>query len=138
MDRQIKAEKAWKIPYEIFNKYRAFEIDQLVDIELGNLTEFFNKKKLHRFNDKMAEIFYLGIRDIKNKYDGNASRIWSGKPSSSAVVYKFLEFKGNDVWFSRICCCICFCRSWYEDIVLAIDWQPEYLTILNFCTPSFF
>jgi hypothetical protein len=68
MDRQIKAERAWKIPFEIFSGYGTFEIDRLADIELGDLKEFFNRKKLHRFNDTMAEIFYFGIKDIKKKY----------------------------------------------------------------------
>jgi len=102
MDRQIKAERAWNIPYEIFNEFGSFEIDQLANIGLDDLTEFFNKKKLHRFNDQMAEIFYLGISDIRTKYKGEASRIWGGNPSSSAVVYKFLEFKGSGIKISTM------------------------------------
>ncbi|BBO17235.1 iron-sulfur cluster loop [Candidatus Brocadia pituitae] len=102
MDRQIKAEKAWNIPYEIFSEYGAFEIDRLACIELGDLKVFFNKKKLHRFNDTMAEVFFFGIKDIKNKYNGDASKIWSGNPSSSAVVYRFLEFKGSGIKISTM------------------------------------
>ena len=102
MDRQIKAERAWNIPYEIFNEYGSFGIDQLANIKLGDLTAFFNKKKLHRFNDKMAEVFHLGISDIMTKYEGDASRIWNGNPSSSAVVYRFLEFKGSGIKISTM------------------------------------
>jgi endonuclease III len=42
----------------------------------------------------MAKIFYNGIQDIVNKYDGNAAKIWLGKPSSAKVVFQFLEFRG--------------------------------------------
>ncbi len=50
---------------------------------------------LHRFNDTMAEVFYSAIQDIKVKYNGDASRIWSNNPSSAKVVYEFLQFKGS-------------------------------------------
>lgn len=102
MDRQIKAERAWKIPFEIFKGYNTLEISDLVTIEPSDLALFFSKNKLHRFNETMAEIFYLGVKDISNKYNGNASEIWAGNPSSSAVVYKFLEFKGSGIKISTM------------------------------------
>jgi len=102
MDRQIKAERAWIIPFKVYKEFGSFSIDSLTNISLTELIEFFNKKKLHRFNDQMAEIFYLGIHDIVNKYKGNASNIWSGIPSSSSVVYKFLEFKGSGIKISTM------------------------------------
>lgn len=42
----------------------------------------------------MAEIFYLAIRRIEENYLGDAAQIWADKPSSSAIVRRFLEFKG--------------------------------------------
>jgi endonuclease III len=50
-------------------------------------------ERLHRF-DKMGDLFHLGIQRIANQYSGDASRIWKGNPSSAAVVYRFLEFRG--------------------------------------------
>ncbi len=102
MDRQIKAEKAWIIPYEIYKEFGSFNINSLINISLDELIRFFNKNKLHRFNEMMAEVFYYGISDIVNKYKGNASNIWSGNPSSSSVVYKFLEFKGSGIKISTM------------------------------------
>ncbi|MBP7103492.1 MAG: hypothetical protein KBA86_09630 [Bacteroidales bacterium] len=102
MDRQIKSERAWIIPYEIYRELNTFKFEDLEKIPLENLTDIFNRKKLHRFNDTMAEIFYYAIKDIRNKYKGDASNIWNNKPSSSSVVYRFLEFKGGGVKISTM------------------------------------
>ncbi|NLW30051.1 MAG: iron-sulfur cluster loop [Fibrobacter sp.] len=97
MDRQIKAERASIIPVTIKGHLKTFEINDLSEYSLADYKKIFNEKKLHRFNDTMAEIFYCGIQDIKRMYNGDASEIWKNKPSSSHVVYKFLEFKGCGV-----------------------------------------
>jgi len=102
MDRQIKAERAWAIPCEIFKEIDSFEIEDLKHIKLDELRNIFKKKGLHRFNDTMAEVFYLAVNDISTKYKGNAANIWNGKPSSAAVVYRFLEFKGSGVKISTM------------------------------------
>lgn len=95
MDRQIKAERAWIIPYRIKEIIGGVEIYELAEISLEEYKDIFNRNTLHRFNDTMAEVFYLAVQDIKNKYDGDASRIWSNNPSSAKVVYEFLQFKGS-------------------------------------------
>jgi len=97
MDRQVKAEKAWMIPFQIKQFLGSFDIKTLSDIKIENYKKLFYKHKLHRFPETMAEIFYYAIIDIKNKYEGNASKIWRNKPSSSTVVYRFLEFKGSGI-----------------------------------------
>ena len=94
MDRQIKAEKAWAIPQIVFDILKTHNINELAKIKKNKIEDIFVKNKLHRFNADMANVFYSGIKDIKEKYNGNASKIWSGEPSSASVVYKFLEFKG--------------------------------------------
>ena len=102
MDRQIKAERAWIIPHKIYKEVNSFKFSDLEKIPLKDIKDIFNRKKLHRFNDTMAEIFYYAIKDIRNKYKGDASNIWNKKPSSSSVVYRFLEFKGSGVKISTM------------------------------------
>ena len=102
MDRQIKAERAWNIPYEIYKEVGSFEISDLATIGRDEIKRIFNSKKLHRFNDTMAEVFHAGIADIQSHYGGDASNIWIGNPSSSAVVYRFLEFKGSGIKISTM------------------------------------
>ncbi|MDD2502988.1 MAG: iron-sulfur cluster loop [Clostridia bacterium] len=95
MDRQVKAERAWSIPFKIKEIVGSFEIDVLARISLVEFKSIFNINTLHRFNDTMADVFFSAVLDIKAKYDGDASRIWSNNPSSAKVVYEFLQFKGS-------------------------------------------
>ncbi|MDD3859623.1 MAG: hypothetical protein PHW83_05440 [Bacteroidales bacterium] len=97
MDRQIKAEIAWLIPSKIKAILGSFDINDLAALKAAEYQKMFLQKKLHRFNDIMSDIFYCGVQDIYNKYGGDASKIWSDKPSSSTVVYRFLEFKGSGI-----------------------------------------
>ena len=97
MDRQIKAERAWLIPYHIRTEIGSFEFEQLMTLSPSYLVSLFQKKSLHRFNETMALLFYDAIKLISNKYDGNASLIWADKPRSASIVRRFLEFKGIGV-----------------------------------------
>jgi len=94
MARRIKAERAWLIPQKIYEKLNTFDIYELSKFKVEEYKKIFNQEKLHIYNNDMANIFYCGIQDIIEKYNGNASEIWKRKPSSSTVVYRFLEFKG--------------------------------------------
>lgn len=102
MDRQIKAERAWKIPYLIFKKLETFDITELYKLNLRDYSLLFESEKLHRFNNTMSEVFCSAIRQIKTRYDGDVSQIWQNNPSSASVVYKFLEFKGSGIKISTM------------------------------------
>ena len=93
MDRQKKAEKAWLIPYEISKGIGGFEFSKLLKITQNEFKKIFKRRNLHRFNDIMAENFYLGIQKIHRDYNDDASNIWKGKPRSATIVKRFLEFK---------------------------------------------
>lgn len=95
MDRQIKSERAWSIPYRIKEIVGSFKVDDLALISPDEYRDIFRSNALHRFNDTMADVFCSAVQDIKRKYGGDASRIWSGRPSSAKVVYEFLQFKGS-------------------------------------------
>lgn len=97
MDKQISSEKAWYIPYAIKKLCGDFEIDTLAALDKEWYITQFNRHKLHRFPTDSAIAFHAAVMRIKGVYEGDASRIWSGKPSSAAVVRKFLEFEGVGV-----------------------------------------
>lgn len=94
MDRQVKAERAWAIPYEISKEIKGFEFHRLRELTERKIRNIFRKRRLHRFNDDMSRYFYLAVQKIHSDYDGIASRIWADKPGSASVVRRFLEFHG--------------------------------------------
>ena len=95
MDRQVKAERAWLVPYRILQRVGGFSMEVLSSLSLEEVKRLMREPEpLHRFVDKMAGYFYLGVQRIQSKYGGNAARIWAGEPSSAEVVYRFLEFEG--------------------------------------------
>lgn len=102
MDRQMKAERAWLIPYYVSQEIGRFEFEKLLKLDLDYLKEIFKKRSLHRFNDTMAENFYFAIQLIHAKYNNDASKIWKDKPKSATVVRRFLEFKGVGVKISTM------------------------------------
>ncbi len=97
MDRQIKAETAWMIPYKICQVFGDFSMKTLISKSKSDYVNAFRNNKLHRFVDKMGEVFYEAVQRIHRDYADDASNIWKGKPSSATVVYRFLEFDGVGV-----------------------------------------
>ena len=97
MDRQIAAPRAWIIPYKIGVEAGGFQFKYFERLSENCIAKIFNEKKLHRFNSVQTKNFYSGICRIKEKYDGDASRIWAGNPRSATVVRRFLEFPGVGV-----------------------------------------
>ena len=95
MDKQIKAELAWLIPYRISTKLGGFEFSVLEGLSEDNVKDLMIKPEpLHRFPDKMSVEFYKAVKRISIEFNGDSSAIWSGKPSSAKVVYEFLQFDG--------------------------------------------
>jgi len=95
MDRQVKAEKAWLIPYRISEKLGGFSIETLSRLSPADVIQLMSQPEpLHRFVEKMSGFFQSTVQRISNQYAGIAARIWTGNPSSAEVVYRFLEFDG--------------------------------------------
>jgi endonuclease III len=94
MDRQMKSERAWMIPQRVFDAFGTHKLNDLADIKEEKYIERFVQKKLHRFPETMAKVFYQGVQEIKNCYQGNAANIWSNKPSSALAMYRLLGFNG--------------------------------------------
>jgi endonuclease-3 len=95
MNRQIKVEKAWRIPYLISQKLDGFSIEVLARLSREEVQEKIARPEpLHRFVETMSQSFYSAVQRIMKHYAGDAARIWTGKPSSAEVVYRFLGFEG--------------------------------------------
>jgi len=95
MDRQIKAELAWLIPYLISEKLGNFEFQTLAALSLQEVEKLMTTPSpLHRFPSEMSKNFYFAVQTIAKDYGGLASNIWNNKPSSAEVIYRFLQFRG--------------------------------------------
>jgi hypothetical protein len=64
MDRQIKAERAWLIPYEISKEIKSFEFSRLLRVDQEEMIEIFKRKSLHRFN-KIKMMLQISGRTIQ-------------------------------------------------------------------------
>jgi len=95
MDRQIKAELAWAVPYKLKERIGDFEFDTLYSLSEKQIRTHLNlPTPLHRFTEKMSACLYSAIQTIGDTYDSDASLIWSDKPSSAEVVFRFLQIHG--------------------------------------------
>ncbi len=94
MDRQIRAGRAWAIPYRVGKEIGGLEFRKFAEIKLPQFKEIFKRLSLHRFNEKMAGCFYSAVQDIHIKYSDDASQIWANKPKSALVIRRLLEFGG--------------------------------------------
>jgi len=91
----VKYERAWLIPYSISQRIRGFSIGELSHLSREDVKAVMSRPEpLHRFVDRMSGIFYSAVQKIANEYEGDASRIWMGEPSSAEAVYRFLQFNG--------------------------------------------
>jgi endonuclease III len=103
MDLGINFELAWILPYKVFSAFEKlkyinnYSINELSKIDLEKYKYVFNdyySKHLHRYN-YMAKRFRDAILLIKEKYNSNASLIWTkGEPSAGTVSKRFEEFNG--------------------------------------------
>jgi uncharacterized HhH-GPD family protein len=94
-DRQVKAEVAWRIPYELSRRLGGFSFDLLHGVSQTRLREVFSKPSpLHRFPDTMSDNVYAATQMIGSRYRGDAASIWQGRPPSAEVVLRFLGFRG--------------------------------------------
>lgn len=97
MSRRVPVERGWSIPWKIKELCQDFTIDTLSSLSLNWYKEAFENNSLHCFNERMAGVFYNAVQRINNEYAGDASRIWTGNPSSASVVYRFLQFEGAGI-----------------------------------------
>ena len=98
MNRQVRAERAWLIPYELrqrlgFSNFAG--LAALAESSPDKLEEaMLQPTPLHRFPNRMAKNLLAAIHRIASEFHGDAGAIWAGRPSSATIVGRFLEFRG--------------------------------------------
>ena len=95
MDRQVKAARAWAIPYLMSRRLGGFDFVLLASLSSSDIHRAMAEPRpLHRYVEMMSRNFYDGIHLIATDYAGDASRIWSHRPSSAELIYRFHQFRG--------------------------------------------
>lgn len=95
MDRQVAAERAWKVPWIVRQSVGSFEFAALAALTEGDwLAIMTGPPAAHRLPNKMASVARRAVARVADRYAGDASAIWSGSPPSVRVVRRFLEFYG--------------------------------------------
>ncbi len=95
VDRQVKSQVAWMLPWELKNRLGTFDFGTLASLSLARLKHILrHPKPLHRFPARMAGVLCAAIRRIATNYRGYAANIWNDRPSSAALVLRFYEFQG--------------------------------------------
>jgi len=92
-DRQTKADIAWSLPHAIRETAGGFDIDTLLGLEKDTWTSVLASSG-HRLASQMEQLLPAALRHIRNRYGGNASRIWAGGSSGAAVARRFLAVDG--------------------------------------------
>jgi endonuclease-3 len=71
MDRQWKSEKCWLVPYLFKERSGSFAFDDLATLSHEEVVSLFvQPRPLHRWKEKMANIFHLAIQRIGEQYSG--------------------------------------------------------------------
>lgn len=94
-DCQDLAERVWRIPHELGQRIGSLDMEVLVDrSEADILRAFTEPQPLHRFPQIMAGVTYAALQRIVYEFAGDASELWSGSPSSAALIFGLLGFHG--------------------------------------------
>ena len=95
LGRRFHDERAWETLAHLEGRIGKLETGRLARLSLKDWENAFMKPtSLHRFHYASARNLWAALRRIEQEYGGDASRIWSGSPSSATVIKRFLEFDG--------------------------------------------
>jgi endonuclease III len=97
-DRQDSAERVWRIPYELGLRIGSNDFAALAALSEAEVAQkMAEPRPLHRFTNVMAVVVFRAVLRIRQQYQGDASRLWGGSPSSAALISAFLGFHGVGV-----------------------------------------
>jgi len=95
LDQNIKAEKAWAIPYHLKQRLGYWSVKKIANTSEKEMIKLFNTKpKLHRFPKTMALRTIKACNKIISDFQGKAKNIWQGNKTSKEVYGNFKSFEG--------------------------------------------
>jgi uncharacterized HhH-GPD family protein len=96
LDQQIPLEHAFASPYNLRQRLgHDLDARELADLDLDALTELFAQRPaLHRFPKAMAKRTQELCRLIADRYDGDATRVWTGAKTGEELRKRVAELPG--------------------------------------------
>ena len=90
-DSQFQTRRAFAIPLLLKQRLGYFEIQRIASEPEAVQTAFTQKPALHRFPNRCAQLTVQLAAFIVERYDGDASRIWTQAASSSELGDRLME-----------------------------------------------
>ena len=113
MQRQVPAERAWLVPYRLAQRIGSFHFERLRELSHDDLWNYMtHPEPLHFLYNVMSDNIHAAIQHIADKYQGDASTIWSDCPSSATLVERFRGFHGVGPKIATMAASILVC--WFK------------------------
>ena len=95
VDRQVKEEVAWRFPLELKRRLGTLDPRKIAGMDPKALASVIARKPaLHRLPNIMARVLVESMKLLVEKYDGDASKIWSTAKNYEDLKRRLLEFPG--------------------------------------------
>jgi uncharacterized HhH-GPD family protein len=104
LDQQVALEKAFSSPYQLAQRLgHEPTAAELADYDPDALAAVFSERPaLHRFPKAMAGRVQDLAREIVDRYDGDASRIWSTAGTGAELARRLAELPGFGTYKAQI------------------------------------
>ncbi|WP_369722920.1 hypothetical protein AB8Z38_02330 [Bradyrhizobium sp. LLZ17] len=93
-DQGMPAERAWYLPYGLYRRLGHLDPSRIVADQAAVEAAVRGPPSLHRFPKKYAEWIVAGATRVLDQYGGDASRVWTGKPTAREVFERLDQFEG--------------------------------------------
>lgn len=95
LDQQIRAEVAFSGPYKLHQRLGHLDMKKIAEMDSDQFKEVFAEKPaVHRFANMMADRVQNLARAIAEKYDGDASKMWTDTSDRKTVEKRAKELPG--------------------------------------------
>ena len=92
LDQQVPVQKAFSGPLVLRERLGAIDADTLAGADLERV--FRTKPAIHRFPGSMAQRVHDLAVHVRDRYDGDAARVWTGAEDSTALRAKIAALPG--------------------------------------------
>ncbi len=93
-DYQIRAEWAWRLPYDLAERLGGLSPELVVSRSDDTVRAFRDPSPLHRFPDQTAAWIVEAAHQVIDHYGGDAGTIWDDTPTASQLQDRLTGFKG--------------------------------------------